>query len=87
MEINKHQNQEWLTLISKGLKELRKANGYTSYENFALDHGLDRKQYWRLENGSNVTMMTLIRVLEIHDKELPEFFNGITKSPAKDQEN
>lgn len=79
----KRTSEEWLILISKGLKELRKAKGYSSYETFALDNGLDRKQYWRLENGTNVTIKTLIRVLEIHDKELHEFFNAITKSPAK----
>lgn len=70
-------SDEWIELISVKLKELRKDLGYTSYETFALDHGLDRKQYWRIENGSNITIKTLIKILEIHDRDLALFFKEI----------
>lgn len=69
-------SEEWIILISEKLKELRKAQ-YSSYEDFALDHGLDRKQYWRIENGANITIKTLIKILDIHKKSLNEFFTEI----------
>ena len=75
-------SDEWIVLISKKLKELRKDSGYTSYETFALDHGLDRKQYWRVENGSNITIKTLVKVLDIHKKDLTVFFKEI-ENPKK----
>jgi transcriptional regulator with XRE-family HTH domain len=70
-------SDKWVALISGRLKELRRERGYSSYETFALDHGLDRKQYWRIENGSNITIKTLIKVLEIHNKDLTVFFKEI----------
>jgi transcriptional regulator with XRE-family HTH domain len=73
-------SDEWIELISKKIKELRKNSGYTSYETFALDHGLDRKQYWRLENGSNITIKTLLKILKIHEKDLGLFFKEIHSS-------
>ena len=70
---------EWIVLISQKLKEMRKEK-YSSYENFALDHGLDRKQYWRIENGSNTTIRTLVKILELHKKDLATFFREIEDS-------
>ena len=58
---------------------MRKEN-YSSYESFALDHDLDRKQYWRVENGSNITIRTLIKILAVHNKDLPTFFKEIEVS-------
>jgi len=69
-------SNEWISLISKKLKELRKEK-YSSYENFALDHGLDRKQYWRVEAGANITIKTLIRILAIHKQDISTFFKEI----------
>ncbi|MCE2896333.1 MAG: XRE family transcriptional regulator [Flammeovirgaceae bacterium] len=61
--------------IAKKLKLLRKKKGYKSYETFALDHELDRKQYWRIENGANITLSTLIKMLKIHRVSLKRFFS------------
>jgi transcriptional regulator with XRE-family HTH domain len=64
-----------LTDIGKRLLELRKAKGYSSHEDFALDHDLPRVQYWRLEKGkANFTIKSLIRILSIHDLTVEEFF-------------
>jgi hypothetical protein len=71
--------QEWLKIVSARLKDLRIEKGYTSYETFALEHGLDRKQYWRIENGSNITLMTLIKILELHEEDLSSFFRDLEK--------
>ncbi|WP_433763650.1 helix-turn-helix domain-containing protein [Flavobacterium ginsenosidimutans] len=63
--------------ISKKLKEIRLSKGYTSYETFAFDHNLNRVQYWRIESGSNITLKTLIKVLDIHEISLEDFFKGL----------
>lgn len=70
---------EWIVLIAQKLKEMRKEK-YSSYENFALDHGLDRKQYWRVEKGSNITIKTLVKILDLHKKDLVTFFNEIEET-------
>lgn len=66
-------------------KELRKANGSLATRTLRWNHDLDRKQYWRLEKGSNLTMKSLIRVLEIHQKDLSEFFTELSELKPKKQ--
>lgn len=68
---------KWTTLISERIKSLRKEAGYTSYETFANDHDLDRKQYWRVEAGANITVRTLVKILAIHKKDLSVFFKEV----------
>jgi transcriptional regulator with XRE-family HTH domain len=63
--------------ISQKLKEIRLSNGYTSYETFAFENELNRVQYWRIESGRNITLKTLIRVLEIHKMSLEDFFKDL----------
>jgi len=63
--------------MAERLKELRKGLGYNSYEGFAINFDLDRKQYWRIENGSNITLSTLLKVLDIHKKDLSVFFREV----------
>jgi transcriptional regulator with XRE-family HTH domain len=67
-------SEENLSKLGKKLKQLRIKAGYSSYENFAHDFDLDRKQYWRMENGANITIKTLIKILQLHDKSLKDFF-------------
>lgn len=61
--------------IAEKIKRLRIEKQYTSYETFALDYQLDRKQYWRIENGDNITLKTLLKILDIHQITLSQFFN------------
>ncbi|HKC68543.1 MAG TPA: helix-turn-helix transcriptional regulator [Bacteroidia bacterium] len=61
--------------IGEKLKALRISKKYTSYENFALENNIDRKQYWRIENGHNLTLKSLIKILDIHKITLKEFFS------------
>jgi len=61
--------------IADKLKELRIERGYSSHENFAWDNNLNRVQYWRIEKGTNITMKTLLSVLDIHKITLGEFFD------------
>ena len=68
--------QEVLQQIGIRLKEIRIKKGYSSYEEFALDHGIARMQYWRLETGkTNPTIKTLYKILEIHQISFNEFFS------------
>ena len=63
-----------IKLIANKLKELRIAAGYSSAESFAYDKGENRVQYWRVESGANITLKTLLRVLDIHKISLTDFF-------------
>ena len=63
--------------IAHKIKELRCQKGYSSHENFAWDNNISRAQYWRIENGSNITMKTLLSILDIHEVSLKEFFKDI----------
>ncbi|RED26939.1 hypothetical protein BD847_0870 [Flavobacterium cutihirudinis] len=63
--------------ISQKLKEIRLSKGYTSYETFAFENELNRVQYWRIESGKNITLKTLLKVLEIHQISLEDFFRNL----------
>ena len=63
--------------IANRIKELRYQKGYSSHENFAWDNNLSRVQYWRIEKGSNITMKTLLTILDIHQVSLGEFFRDM----------
>jgi transcriptional regulator with XRE-family HTH domain len=61
--------------IGEKLKALRISKKYTSYETFAIENNIDRKQYWRIENGHNLTLKSLIKILDVHKMSLKEFFS------------
>ncbi|HEY1040055.1 MAG TPA: XRE family transcriptional regulator [Bacteroidia bacterium] len=67
--------EDFLRKAGERIRELRIKAGYNSYETFALDHNLDRKQYWRMENGSNTTLRSLYKVMKLHKKSPKEFFS------------
>ena len=67
-----------LEKIGAKFKELRIKQGYTSYETFAFDKEINRMQYWRIEKGlANMSMATLLRLLEVHKMSLKDFFNEL----------
>jgi len=68
---------QMLIKIANKLKELRIQKGYSSHEAFAWDNNLNRVQYWRIEKGTNITLKTLITVLNIHKISLSAFFKDI----------
>ena len=68
-------SEETLKKIGSKLRELRVKKGYSSYETFAFDNELSRMQYWRIEKGqTNITINSLIKILNIHDTSLKSFF-------------
>ena len=67
---------EELKKIGNKLAKLRVKNGYGSYEDFAIKNELSRMQYWRIEKGkTNITLRSLIVILNIHNLTLEEFFH------------
>lgn len=64
-----------LDFIAKRLKEIRIKKGYTNYEYLAYELGMSRSLYGTYENGANITIVTLVRILEHLDVSLEEFFN------------
>jgi len=63
--------------IAKKLEKLRKEKGYTSYENFAIEHGISRMQYWRMEKGTNFQFESLLKILDAHGLSLSDFFQDL----------
>jgi hypothetical protein len=57
------------------LKELRKAKGYSNYEQFAYAFNINRVQYGRYEKGNNISLKTLVKILNCHGMSLSEFFS------------
>lgn len=66
-----------LLQIAAKLRQLRIAAGYSSYEAFAFDHELPRVSYGKHEKGSNITMKSLLRLLDIHKVTLAQFFSNL----------
>lgn len=66
-----------LAEIGNRVRALRKANTNLSAEDFANEKGFDRVQYSRIENGANVTMKTLLKVVDAHNITLKEFFSDL----------
>ncbi len=63
-----------LLAIGKQIRQLRIEMGYSSAEIFAYEHNLNRVSYWRIEKGCNITMISLLKILDIHKISLSEFF-------------
>lgn len=63
--------------VGKRLREIRKAKGYTSYEAFANQHEINRVQMGRYENGEDMRISTLAKILSALDITWEEFFTGL----------
>lgn len=67
--------KEELQIIAKKIKYLRVKSGYSNYEDFAYDADIARAQYGKYENGANLMITTLMKILKQHNMSLIEFFN------------
>lgn len=63
--------------IAHRLKQIRKAKGYTNYEHIAFELNMSRSAYWRLESGVNFEMKTLLKICDLFNITLSEFFEGV----------
>jgi len=66
--------EQQLQNFGERLKQIRKEKGYSNYEHFAYQHGFNRVQYGRYENGANISLKTLFKLLKAFDMSLEEFF-------------
>ena len=69
--------EQRLLKIGQKIKQMRLDKGESSYEAFAWKNEINRVQYHRIESGSNITIATLLKVLDIHNISLNEFFRDI----------
>ena len=73
-----------LKKIGVRLKGLRKAKGYSNPDKFAYEHNLNRSQYGKYEAGTtNITIGTLITILNNFGLTMNEFFNDEYKDVSK----
>lgn len=83
MGLNMINQQKTLNAIGATLAGLRKRQGFQTIRDFARRHKLPEIQYWRVENGkTNITMKTLIRLLNIHKIPLTMFFALVQNTEA-----
>lgn len=73
--------------VGTALRDLRKNAGYKSYEQFAYEHKISRIQYWKMENGNNFTLKSLLTVLNAHKIDLPDFLTSILQNNTKETED
>lgn len=77
--MNKEQNiedyqKEQMKKIASSLKRLRIERGYSNYDHLAYDIGMSRSQYGAYENGKNMTMATLMKILKHFNMTIFDFF-------------
>lgn len=63
--------------IGSKIKSLRIEAGYKSYEVFAWENNLSRIQYWKMEQGTNCTLKSLYKILDVHQLTFQDFFNKL----------
>ena len=61
--------------MGKRIKELRVNAGFNSQEAFAYEAEIPRAQYGRYEAGSNITVLSLNKIIKYHKISLEEFFS------------
>lgn len=69
---------ENLKKVAQRIRQLRIDSGYSSYETFAFDKEINRVQYHRMEKGSNITLKTFFKILQIHNLTVEEFFKDFS---------
>lgn len=63
--------------VAQRIKELRLRKGYSSYEVFAYENGINRSQYGKYEKGENMRIDSLLKVIRALGVTPSEFFEGI----------
>lgn len=71
---NSENAKRLLKMIGIRIKFLREAKGEYNYERFAFKHDLNRSQLWRYENGEDMYLSSLLKVLAALDISLSDFF-------------
>lgn len=61
--------------LGKKIKALRIQKGYTNADFFAYDNEISRSQYGRYERGEDLRFSSLLKILQIHNLTLKDFFD------------
>lgn len=64
-----------LSKVGQRIKQLRIEKGYSSYEYFAYENNISRAQFGRYEQGQDLRLSSLIRVVNAFGMTLEEFFS------------
>ena len=64
-----------LKKLGERIKQLRIKKGYTSYEYFAYEHNISRAQFGRYEQGQDLRISSLIKIVNAFEITLSEFFS------------
>ena len=67
--------KKYLVQCGKRLKALRKAKGFSNYEQFAYLNNIGRSQYGKYEKGADMRLSTFLRVLKALEVTPIEFFS------------
>ncbi len=77
MQVDPKKFDDLILSIGHKIKALRIKAGYKSYEVFAWENNMSRIQYWKMEKGTNCTLKSLHKVLEVHGITYQDFFNSL----------
>lgn len=69
------EEEKTLRLMGERIKGLRINAGFSSQEAFAYEAGIPRAQYGRYEAGTNITILSLNKIIKFHKISLEEFFS------------
>jgi len=75
MDEKEFSKAEILERLGKRIKELRIAQGFSSYEHFAYEKNISRAQYGRYEKGEDLRFSTLAKVVHAFGMTMNEFFS------------
>jgi len=68
-------SEDQLKKLGARIKALRIKKGYTSYEYFAYEHDISRAQFGRYEQGQDLRLSSLIKIVNAFGITLQEFFS------------
>lgn len=67
--------EQELVKLGDRIKQLRIKKGYTSYEIFAFENGINRAQFGRYERGEDLRYSSLLKVIRALGVTQREFFS------------
>ncbi len=75
MSFKHYSEEELLKRFGKRLKEFRKGLGYKNAFDFAYAKDLEPTQYAKWETGKNITLVSLMKILNAFEVTLENFFS------------
>lgn len=75
----KSKKDPFIKAVAETLREIRLEKGYTNYEYLAYELKIPRTQYGRYEQGNDMRLTSLKRVLDGIEVSTVEFFERVEK--------